>query len=278
MEHAVTAELSVRQTQQGVADFGRVTPGYGPTHGVVGVKIPQLDAQHGGLQLVQAAVTPAHAEHILALRTVIAQRTDRAGQLGVVSGDGPGVAQGAEVLARIKAVAGCVAQAARALSSEHAAVGLRVVLYKLEPVAAADVGYAVRIGATAVQVDYHHGARARRYGPLYKAVVYLQRVLPRLHEHRAKAVFAYGQYAGDIRIGRHNHLVAGLHHAHLDVGAQDKRERIESVAATYAVFRPYVPCVFFLEEPVFLALQIPSAVNDAPHRSVDFIGMHGRNL
>ena len=89
-----------------------ITHGDIPAHGVVLVEIFQLHAQHGGLDLVEAAVAPFHVEHVLAARTVIADGSHHVGQRAVVGRHGSGVAERAEVLARIEAMARGVAERA----------------------------------------------------------------------------------------------------------------------------------------------------------------------
>ena len=126
--YTIGAEVRTWQQQFRVAYFAYITHGDAPARGVVAVKIFQLDAQHGSLQLVQATVTPLHVEHILAARPVVAQSTHGTSQLSVVRGHGSGIAESAEVLARIEAVPGRVAKAAGALAAKSTAVSLRVVL------------------------------------------------------------------------------------------------------------------------------------------------------
>ena len=77
------------------------------------VQAPQLDAQEGGLQRVQAAVEPRQIVVVLHLRAVVAQHADALGQRVVVGRDRARVAQRAEVLAGVEREAGGVARGRR---------------------------------------------------------------------------------------------------------------------------------------------------------------------
>ena len=66
------------------------------------VHVRELDAQGGGLQLVEAAVVADLREGLLVRRAVEAQRAHPLGQRGVVGRDRAAVAQAAEVLRRVE--------------------------------------------------------------------------------------------------------------------------------------------------------------------------------
>ena len=140
---------------------------------VLVVEIWQLDGKHGSLYLVKARVDADVREHILALRTIVAKRPYHLGKLGIVRCYGSGIAKGAKILARIEAVGSRIAKRASTSASVGAAVSLRIVLYKLEVVAAANVANKLGIGTAAVQMHYHYGTCTGRNGLLDKAIVYL---------------------------------------------------------------------------------------------------------
>ena len=73
--------------------------------GVVGVEVAELDGEDGRLDFVEAAVATAVLEYIFAGRAVVGEGADGAGEVGIVGGHGAAVAQGAEVLAGVEAVA-----------------------------------------------------------------------------------------------------------------------------------------------------------------------------
>ena len=51
--------------------------------------------------------------------------------------------------------------------------------------------------------------------------VNLKRMDIRFYKHRFETVLRNGKDTRDKRIGRYDHLIALLHHAHLDVGTED---------------------------------------------------------
>lgn len=77
---------------------------------IVVIEVGQLGDEHGGLQLIDAAVVAGVAEHVLLGRAVVAQGTHRSCQLVIVGGDAPGITQCTEVLAGVEAVACGVAE------------------------------------------------------------------------------------------------------------------------------------------------------------------------
>ena len=135
---------------------------------------------------------------------------------------------------------------------------LGIVLDKSEVVATADVPYPIRIGATAVEVDYHHGTGAGRNGLLYLAIVYLERLDVRLYQDGAQSVFGNGQNRGYVGIGRHDDLVALLHGTHFLIGSEDERQGIESVGTTHTMTSADVGSIVFLKLSGSLSLEIPA--------------------
>ena len=77
---------------------------------IVVVEVGKLGCEHGGLQLVDAAVVAGVAEHVLLGRTVVAQGTYYGSQLVIIGSDATGIAQCTEVLAWVEAVACGVAE------------------------------------------------------------------------------------------------------------------------------------------------------------------------
>ena len=95
------------------------------TTGVVGVDVLQLHAEQCGLQFVEAVVGALDEILVFLVRTVIAERADHVGELLVLAGERAGVAEGAEVLARVEAESRGVAPSAGLDAAEVGAVGLR---------------------------------------------------------------------------------------------------------------------------------------------------------
>ena len=102
---------------------------------VIVIKMTQLDIEHGSLYLVQTAVATRIPEHVLALAAIIGQRTDSSSQRCVVTRHGTAIAQSAQILSRIEAVPGSIAQRACTTTVDiAAAMGLGVIFHQLEVV------------------------------------------------------------------------------------------------------------------------------------------------
>jgi len=95
----------VERPDAGAREELAVVVGRGAAAGVPVVEALELDREDRGLQRIEAAV--ASGERVLVLGAqppaVVAVRADRVGELGVVRGDRAGIAERAEVLARVEA-------------------------------------------------------------------------------------------------------------------------------------------------------------------------------
>ena len=89
-----------------------------------------------------------------------------------------------------------------------------------------------------------------------------------LHQYRHQFIICDGKYRCDVRICRHNHLVALFHHSHLHIGTQYQRKRIQTVGTSYAMRRADIGCIMLFKGSVFLPLQIPSAMQHTLHSLV----------
>src|SRR4051812_30379628 len=87
-----------------------VMAGDGPAPIVVSGEVAQLDAQNRRLQLVESAVEAGDVADVAILPAVLAQPTHLLRERGVAGGDGAAVSDRAEVLRRIEAERGEVAE------------------------------------------------------------------------------------------------------------------------------------------------------------------------
>ncbi len=92
------------------------------------VQSSQLDAQQRCLHLVQAAVEAQHVVIIPGLTPLLAQHRNALGQFGIVGGDQPRVAESTQVLGRVEAETGQVAEGTDASPVVLSADGLSAVL------------------------------------------------------------------------------------------------------------------------------------------------------
>ena len=155
---------------------------------------------------------------------------------------------------------------------------LGIVFNEQKIVIAAESSDAFRPCTTAIEVDEHERTRAGCDMLFQQLLVNLQRVFVRFHQHWAQSVLGDGEDGGNERIGRHQHLVARLHPAHLYIGTIDQRERIESVADSNAMTCADKRRISRLERPRLLALQKPARVDHLPHCLVIFLSVTGRHL
>ncbi len=209
-----------------------ITGRHSATGLVVLEKPRELHRQHGSLNFIETGITSGIGEDIFSGRTVIAETADHFSEAGIISGDGPGIAESPEIFAGIKTVAGSMGKRARETVQITAAVCLRVVLDDEQSMFTADLPYPLRPGTTAIEMDKKEGASAGRQGGFETVGVELERIRVGVNKDRHKTIFRNGKNGSDICISRDNHFVAGLEQAHLDPCTIDKSERIEAVSAT----------------------------------------------
>ena len=130
-------------------------------------------------------------------------------EVGVVRDDHPRVAVGAEVLARVEAEAGGVAQAARApaLASRRRGPGPRPRAPAARG-ASATSRIALHVGRLAVEVDRQDHLRARRERRLELRGVHREGVVVHVHEDGRGAVQEDRLAGGDERVRHRHDLVA----------------------------------------------------------------------
>ena len=167
-----------------------------------------------------------------------------------------------------------MSQTARTLAIETAAMGLGIVLDKQQTMTAAELPYPFGIGTTAIEMNDHDRPCARREMALYLLIIDGQRVGPWFHQHRHQPVLGDSEDRGDERVGRHDHLVALVHQAHLDIGAIDERERVETVAHTHTVARTDVRGIALFEAAHLVAQQIPARLSHAQQCLAYLVAMH----
>ncbi len=171
----------------------------------------QLDQQQSRLEVVQAVAVADHPVRVLVLLPVVAVQAHRLGGGGVVGGDRAAVAQRPEVLARVEAEGGGVAERARRPALVGGAVRLAGVLDDRQAVSRGDLGERVHVHGLPVQVHGHDRGGARRDRGPDGCGVHETVALEAVHEDRRGADVAHGLGGGDERVGRDDDLVAGPH-------------------------------------------------------------------
>ncbi len=186
-----------------------VTGGRAPSL-VPGGQARQLDQQQGRLQVVQAVAVAGHPVRVLVLLPVVAVQAHRRSGGGVVGGDGAAVAQRPEVLARVEAERGRVAQRSGRPALVGGAVRLTRVFYDCQAVSRGDLGERVHVHGLPIQVHGHDRGGTRRDRGPDGGGVHETITLEAVHEDRRGADVAHGLGSRDERVGRDDDLVAGL--------------------------------------------------------------------
>ena len=157
-------------------------------------------------------------------------------------------------------------------------VRLRVILHQLEPVLPAQRPNLLRIRQTAVQMHDANRPRPLADPRLNQVLVHLQRLGPRLHQHRRQPVLRNRQNRRDIGIRRHDHLVPRLHHAQFHIRPEYPNQRIQAVRATDAIRRTDIVRIMFLEALVLAPLQVPPALHHAAHCRLNLSAVQRRHI
>ena len=124
----------------------------------------------------------------------------------------------------------------------------------------------------------HYGSGTWGNSLLNKAIVYLESIPSRFYKHWLKTVFGNGKYGSHKGVGRHNNLVAFLHHSHLLVCTQDKGKGIKPIATAYAIACADILGKLMAEVVVGGTLQIPSTIDNICHGLVDIFLMQCRDI
>jgi len=199
--------------------------------GVVCGELPELHREEGGLEGVDAEVTPDVAVVVFRMRAVDAEDGRLFGE-GVVIGDQhPGVAEAPEVLRGEKAVGAECAEGARLSPAMGGSERLRGILDDGEPVFFRQGQDAVHVGGLSEKVHRDDGPGARRDEGGGGIDVEVEAVRARVGEDGSgpDAVDAAG--GGKEGEGRTDHLVAGANaQGHQGeekrVGARGDAERV----------------------------------------------------
>ncbi len=203
----------------------------------------QLDAEDGGLDLVQTAVGSHHVVVVADLRAVSAQHLHLLGQLRVAGQDHPTVADPAQVLAGEEREATQVSQAARAAAMKGGSGGLGTVFDQTQSVAPGDRLQLLHRGGVPIQVDGHDGSGAGSDGRLDTGRI--QRVGLGIDVGKDRRGSRQGRRAGRGHEGEGgaDDFVARSH----PQGAQGQVQGVGPVADADAELCPVPGCKFGLE-------------------------------
>src|SRR5216684_4945061 len=243
----------------------QIPRGHVPAALVPIVETRQFHPQQRSLQRIEPRVESEHFVPVLHARAVVAQNADAVGELSVVRCYCAGIAIRAEVLSRIKAPAGSVAERAGPAGVLAPAVGLRRVLEYEKAAGACDLANGRHLGRLPVEMDRENGTRARGDGGLDAIRIEVVRPRVRLDGHGPRAGMRDGQPGGDVGVGWDDHLGAAADAG----GAEHQMEGIESVGHADAVFDAAVGGKVALEGFDLLAEDVPAGLHDPARGGVE---------
>jgi hypothetical protein len=134
---------------------------------------------------------------------------------------------------------------------------LSIIFDEFEVVFLAELPYPISIGATAIEMDYHHSSGTLGDSLLDETVVNLKSIDIRFYENRSETILCNGEDAGDIGIGRYDDFVTLLHKSHFLISTEDERECIKSIATTYAMTCTDILGIVLFEATGSLTLEVP---------------------
>ncbi len=222
--------------------------------GVPLVQVAEFDAEESGLQFVQTRIQAGFFVLVFDLRAVVAQAGHARRQLGVIGGDGAGIAEGAENFCRIKAERGGIAQGAGTPAFVARALRLGRVLHHFQLMPAGDFQDWIHVRRLAVKMHRQNGPGARSNGRLDEVGIQIVSLLAHVHRHRRGPGEGDTEPGGDESMRRHDDLVARP-----DVAtAQNQVDCIQPVSDAEAVFDAAVLGKLGFKRLQFAAKQVPA--------------------
>ena len=238
-----------------------IEAGYLATAVIVLVQSSQLQAQHGCLYLIHAAIDAFVLVHILLLASIVAHGLHHASQLLVVGSHTTRITQCAQILAGIETECGGIGQSAGTQTACAGTMSLCSIIDDLQSVSIGNAADSLHVAQAAVEMHGHDGTCARCDERLYQLLVYEIIAERRFTEYRREAGMRDGQYGGYECIGRHYHLIALVPAQELAVGTQYIGERIKPVGRGHATGHSAIVGIEACKALVLPAMQIPSAVH-----------------
>ena len=141
----------------------------------------------------------------------------------------------------------------------------------------AEVGYALRIGATAVQVYQQQCFSTRRKGLLQQTFVQLERVGTGIYANRVQTIAGQCQHGSYEGVPRHQHIVALTHHTKLLVGIEDEPQSIVSIACTDAERRADIGSILLFKRCHSTSAKVPAAVYHRRDSRLYLVAVHRRD-
>ena len=203
---------------------------------IVLVQVLQFGAQNGRLHRVETAVPAKLGMEVFLRGAVVSQSFQFCLQVQIIRRHRPGIAAGAEVLARIETEATQVAHRTCTLAVSGAAVGLGGVLDDSKVVDCGDSRDCRHLHHAPVQVNRHNGFRSRPDGGGKLSRIHKEISLVYVDQHRLGPRLNHTQRRGDKRVRRQDDLVTrfDIHRATTEV------ESVRAARHAHAVLHPAI--------------------------------------
>jgi hypothetical protein len=138
------------------------------------IEVGELSHENGGLYFVEAAIDSLSLVKISALLAIVAQLPYLICYIILVGGDRAGVAESAEVLARIEAEAPGIPERSEFFAFVGSAVGLGGILDDRNALLLGDMNYGIHISGLPVQVDRNYRPGMGSYRPVQFSRVHIE--------------------------------------------------------------------------------------------------------
>ncbi len=162
-----------RSEFRGVGECLAIPAGFCAAFGAPEVEVWEFDVQHGGLDGVDAEVTPDVGVEVAWLHAVVPEAAHLCRERIVFTGHHSGVAERSEIFGRVEGVPACFADGAGGAEGMCGAEGLGCVFENGHSVGGTDAGDGLHVCAAAEEVD---GADRFGVGVLLECVIELSGV------------------------------------------------------------------------------------------------------
>src|ERR1051326_5731346 len=178
---------------------------------------------------------------ILAILAPIAQHANRSRIFGIAGGYGTAFAIGSQVLPRIKAKAGHVADAAGAPSLVLRPMSLCGIFNDQQIVPARNFHNGVHVSSLTIEVDWQNCFGARGDSRFNQRRVHSERAGINIYEHRTSACVYNRGNAGHERERDGNDFIAGTDSCSKERQMQGAGSGVQSDALGYSAIRSEIP-------------------------------------
>ena len=216
---------------------------------IVGIEMRQLRSQDRRLQRIEARIHAGDVADIALAPAIFAQLRDALGERCVVGHHHAAIADGAQILGRIKAEGGDVAEAAEPPVAEPRAVRLGAILDDPRAVPPRKIEDRVEIGGLAVEMDRHDRGDAPAFGgeragkrrgiEVHRRRIYIDEIRPGARQlDRGHGRDRGMRHGGDVIVGTKRQRPEGNHQrigaagdadrvAAADIGGEGALERLD---------------------------------------------------